>query len=235
VAPACVLPAGGATGVELTWTLLETNDVDGPDARRPRTCVGADLASVAVRVVDDADPARERVFNHACATGNPSPEARASEAPEIFLDLRAGKYTLTARAGDTTLDDQVEVTPHALTTLDLELSRRPQTLHFELLGACNRLVAALRYADPGADLFLDDPDAPPDVYRLALASDRGLQLGGQSQACAGLAGPHQVAAVDPGRYLLDLDIDGRRCRLPLTVEDSPLMRTLDLENLACDG
>lgn len=234
-APACILPAGAATGVELTWTLREANDVDGPDARRLRTCHGADLPRMSVQVVDDADPARDRRFGYQCEAGNAAPEDRAVDPPEIFLDLRAGNYTFTASGRDAEAVAAAEVHHHAITALDLELVRPPQTLDLELVGACIQLLATLRYADPVADLYLDAPDAPPVVYRHALASDRGLRLGGQAQPCAGLAGPHRVLAVDPGRYLLDLDIDGHRCSVPLTVEDSPVQRTLDLENPACDG
>ncbi|MDC0675091.1 hypothetical protein [Nannocystis radixulma] len=239
--PACVLPAGGATGVELTWTAREANEVDGPEARRARTCEGAGLSRVAVRVVDTADAARDRVFAYGCEAGNMSPADRAIEAPEIFLDLRAGNYALTAsgRADD---DEPrafavaiAELEKHVVTAVDLELARPTQPLDLELTGACGDLVAALRYADPAADLFLADTDDPPAVYRDGLASDRGLRLGGQTQACAGLEGAHRVADVDPGRYRLDLVIDGRTCSRPVTVEDSPVKLTLDLENPACDG
>jgi hypothetical protein len=129
----------------------------------------------------------------------------------------------------------VDVEAHAVAALDLELVRPPQPLDLEVSGTCGQLVAALRYADPVADLFLDDPDAPPATYRDALESDRGLRLGGHAQPCAGLAGSHRVVGVDPGRYLLDLDIDGRRCAVPVAVEDSPVALAVDLENPACDG
>lgn len=238
---ACVLPGGGATGVELTWTVREANDIDGPEARRLRACSGAELARVAVRVVDRDDPARDRVFTHPCAAGNPSPAVRAVEAPEIFLDLRAGSYDITASGRGA--DDQeraravavAEVETHAVAALDLELVRPLQPLDLAVTGTCGQLVAALRYADPVADLFLADPDDPPAAYRDALESDRGLRLGGQTQPCAGLAGSHRVAGVDPGRYRLDLEIDGRRCTIPVAVEDSPVALALDLENPACGG
>ncbi|HEY8378972.1 MAG TPA: hypothetical protein VIK91_20915, partial [Nannocystis sp.] len=238
---ACVLPAGGATGVEITWTARETNDVDGPAARRLRTCAGVGLAEVAVRVVDRDDPARDRTFHHPCARGNLSPEARAVEPPEVFLDLRAGSYDISASGRDSESDERataaaaVDVEPHVVAAVDLELAPPPQPLDLTLSGTCGQLTAALRYADPAADLFLDDPAAPPTVYREALASDRGLRLGGQPGPCAGLAGVHRVEGLDFGRYRLDLDIDGRRCTIAVTVEDSPVALAVDLENPACDG
>jgi hypothetical protein len=239
--PACVLPAGGATGVELTWTAREANEADGPDARQMRTCDGAGLSGVTVRVIDAGDPERDRLFAYACEAGNMSPAARAVETPEIFLDLRPGTYHLTAsgRADDDELRATGaglgEVESHAITVIDLELGRVPQPLDLALAGACGELVAALSYADPAADLFLDDDDPPPAVYRRGLRSDRGLRLGGQAQACAGLQGAHRVADVDPGRYRLDLVIDGRTCSRAVTIEDSPVQIALDLENPACDG
>ncbi|WAS90171.1 hypothetical protein [Nannocystis punicea] len=239
--PACVLPAGGATGVELTWTARETNEADGPDARRMRTCLGAGLSGVTVRVIDADEPERDRLFAYGCEAGNMSPAARAVETPEIFLDLRQGTYHLTAsgRAADDELRATGaalgEVESHAITLVDLELGRAPQPLDLALTGACSELVVALRYADPAAALFLDEAEQPPAVYRQGLRSDRGLRLGGQAQACAGLQGAHRVADVDPGRYRLDLEIDGRSCSRAVTIEDSPVQIALDLENPACDG
>jgi hypothetical protein len=239
--PACVLPSGGASGLEVTWTAREANAVDGDEARRLRTCAGAGLTRVGIRVIDADDPARERVFNYGCEAGNMSPTTRAVEAPEIFLDLRAGTYALTAsgRAAEdgvrATATTVAEVEKHAIVAVDLELERAPQPLDLELSGACGELVAALHYADPAADLFIPDGDDPPSLYRQALASDRGLRLGGQAHACAGLEGLHRVPGVDPGRYRLDLLIDGHTCSRAVIVEDSPVQLALDLENPACDG
>jgi hypothetical protein len=239
LALACVLPYGGATGVEVRWSLREVNAADGDDARRLRTCAGAGLSQVEVEVVDADDPGRAAAFAHACSAGNPPPAARATEPAEIFIDLRAGAYDVTATAlaaGGTVLAGAaIEVEAHAIATLDLELARPPRPLELELTGACTTLTAALRYADPAADLYLDDPDAPPAVYRQQLRSDRDLRLGGQTgQPCAGLVGLHRVV-VDPGRYLLELAVDGRACKIPLAVEDSPVRLALDLENPACGG
>lgn len=239
----CVLPAGGASGVEVTWSLREGNAVDGDDARRLRTCAGAGVDRVIVAAGDTADTARQRTDEHACAAGNPPPTARATEVPEIFLDLRAGRYALAAtaidagdrpRASATTV---VAVEQHAILAVDISLGRPLQPLELTLAApTCDRLTAALRYADPAADLHLDDPDAPPAVYRAALASDRGLGLGGVEQPCAGVPGGlHRVADLDPGRYVLDLAVDGRTCELPVVVEDSPVQLALDLEKPACGG
>ena len=241
--PGCVLPAGGATGVEVTWSLREANTADGDDARRLRTCDGAGLDRVVLDVADVADPERRRQFPHGCTAGNPSPATRATEVPEIFLDLRAGEYALTATAeGPGAVPRAVAATAatveqHAVLALDLELARPLQPVDLDLApGPCDRVTADLRYADPTADLFLDDPDAPPATYRAALVSDRGLRLGGQDQACATIpAGLHRVSAVDPGRYVLHLAIDGRTCAVPVVVEDSPVRLALDLEKPACGG
>lgn len=239
----CVLPAGGASGVEVTWSLREANAVDGDDARRLRTCSGADLDRVVLDVTDAADPERRRSFTHDCATGNPSPAARATEVPEIFLDLRAGEYALTAtaegpaEAARAVAAATATVEQHAILALDVELARPLQPLELDLQpGGCDRLTADLRYADPAADLYLDDPAAPPTTYRAALETDRGLRLGGLDQACAAVqAGLHTVPGLDPGRYVLHLAVDGRTCALPVVVEDSPVRLALDLEKPACGG
>lgn len=240
---ACVLPAGGASGVEITWTLREANRVDGDEARRARTCLGAGLSRVALEVVDAGDSARARVFHHGCEAGRVDPTQPPGELPEIFLDLRPGTYAMTASGRGAPGDDEVraatvavaEIDKHALVAVDLELVRPPQPLDLVLSGACSELVAGLHYADPAADLALADPEAPPSLYRVGLASDRGLALGGQAQGCAGLEGRHRVPEVDPGRYRLDLVIDGRACSRLVNVEDSPVALALDLENPACDG
>lgn len=235
---ACVLPSGGATGLEVTWSLRERNAVDGSDARRLRTCAGAGVDHVGLRLTDADDPARSALFTYPCPRGNPSPELRAREAPEIFLDLRGGRYDLAASAlseTDAVLvghDERAEVDLHAITAIDLELAREAQILTLELAGACERVALTLRYASPAADLH--DPEGA-SVYRDALVSDRGLRLGGQEQACPGLGGTHRVPDLDPGRYLLDLTADGRRCQIPLLVEDSPLDLAVDLEKPACGG
>lgn len=238
---ACVLPAGGATGVELTWTLREANAVDGDDARRLRSCAGAGLDRVVLAVADTGDPARRREFTRDCASGNPSPSARATEVPEIFLDLRAGDYELVATAVDAgdapraAAAAAATVELRGVTPVDLELVRPLQPLELDLTGACtDTLTAALRYAAPDADLFLDDVPAPPTVYRRLLASDRALLLGGAPQPCAAVPpGLHTVPDLDPGRYVLDLEIDGRPCAIPVTLEDSPVRIALDLEKPAC--
>lgn len=245
-AAGCVLPAGGASGVEVTWSLREANAVDGDDTRRLRTCGGADLGRVVLDVTDTGDPERRRSFPHDCAAGNPSPAARATEVPEIFLDLRAGEYALTAtaegpaeapRAVAAATATTATVAQHAILALDVELARPLQPLELDLLpGGCDRLTADLRYADPAADLYADDPDAPPTTYRAALESDRGLRLGGHEQACAAVqAGLHRVPDVDPGRYVLHLAVDDRTCAVPVVVEDSPVRLALDLEKPACGG
>lgn len=238
LALACVLPYGGATGVEVRWTVREQNGADGDDARRLRTCTGAGLADIDVGVIDTDDPGRAARFTYACSAGNPPPAARATEPAEIFIDLRAGAYDVGVTApatGEAVLGSAaIEVEGHALTALDLELALPPRTLELELTGACTTLTAALRYADPAADLYLDDPDAPPAVYREQLRSG-DLRLGGQAdQPCAGLVGLHRFV-IDPGRYLLDLAVDGRACKILVAVEDSPVRLTLDLENPACGG
>lgn len=239
----CVLPTGGASGVEVTWSLREANAVDGDAARRLRTCAGAGVGRVILAAEDAADATRQRADPHDCAAGNPPPAVRATEVPEIFLSLRAGSYALTATAVDAADQPRAsaaagaEVEQHAIVAVDLELARPLQPLELDLAApTCDRLTATLRYADPAADLYLDDPAAPPAVYRAALASDRGLGLGGQEQPCAGLSGGlHRVADVDPGRYVLDLAVDGRTCAVPVVVEDSPVRLALDLEKPACGG
>lgn len=237
---ACVLPAGGAGGVEVLWSLRESNGVDGADARRLRTCAGADVDEVQLSLRDAADPSRATSQRLPCTAGNPPPEARASETPEIFLDLRAGRYELGAdalgAAGQdlAAQDEVVDLGRRSVVLVDLELVRPTQPLTIELGGACERLALALRYADPERDLQ-PDGEPLPTLYRRALRSDRGLPLDGSEQPCLDPLGAHRVADLDPGSYLLDLRVDGRACQIPLDVGDSPAHLAVDLENPGCDG
>lgn len=237
---ACVLPAGGAGGVEVLWSLREQNGADGEGARRLRTCTGAGVDEVLLALRDAADPTRATAERFPCPAGNPSPEARASETPEIFLDLRAGRYELRLDALDgagqglAAADEALDLGRRAVLLVEPELARPVQPLTIELVGECERLALALRYADPERDLHPDGQPLP-GLYRQALRSDRGLPLDGSERPCPDPLGKHRVDDLDPGAYLLDLRVDGRACPIRLDVGDSPAHLAVDLENPGCDG
>lgn len=237
---ACVLPAGGAGGVEVLWSLREQNGVDGDGARRLRTCAGAGVDEVHLALRDAADPARSSSQRFPCPAGNPPPEARARETPEIFLDLRAGRYELGVDALDgagealAAVDEVLDLGRHAVVLVDPELARPLQPLTIQLGGGCERIALALRYADPERDLHPDGQPVPA-LYRQALRSDRGLPLDGSERPCPDPLGAHRVDDLDPGAYLLELRVDGRTCPIPLHVGDSPAHLAVDLENPGCDG
>lgn len=259
---ACVLPTDPVTGLEVIWSLTEQEASDGDDARRPRTCAGARLERVSVRLRDEGDPERARTFAYACEVGYQTADEIATLPSPVFFDLRPGDYSLKATANGPAGPIVVETTLRvgeagvARATLDLSPPLAPWTLALAGADACVDLQLALRYAEAADDLADPGGGGPPDagqgegseggegsaadaddaLYRVALTSDRGLVLGGAPTACAeALAGAHAFL-VDPGRYDLEVVVDGRRCLLPLEITAaSPGVTLLDLAKLPCDG
>lgn len=245
---ACVLPDPGATGIELLWAVPEVNRADAPSPgpARLRSCSGARLGRVEAELRDlDAD-GRQRTFSFACAAGNPPSAARVADLPEIFIDLREGRYRLDLRwfAATRELDDaallgtsqqtlQVAADTILLVELELGTPLLPWTLDLSGTAACEQLTLEILYADPAADLL--DPDPAADRYRNALRSEQGL-LVGRPIPCASLSdGPQTFADLDRGAYRLRLDVDGRRCELDFLVDhDSPAL-PVDLAKPGCAG
>ncbi len=236
----CVLPLDPLTGIEIAWTFEEREASDGDAARRLRTCAGAGIDAVTVVVEDRADPARIRTFEHACDDGDQPPDALATAAARIFLDLRAGEYTVSLRAtgdaGTVTVEREVTVDERGvgLESFDLAPPLRPFTLDLHLPAPCTALSLRLVYADPATALH-PAGDATPDLYRANLQSDRGLTLAGDAHACGdpALPGLHTFR-VEPNAYRLEVTVDDAPCALPLDLGDAHAL-VLDLEKLACDG
>lgn len=243
---ACVLPTDPVTGLEVIWSLEEQEASDGDEARRPRTCAGARLEQVRIQLVDEADPGRARTFAYACAVGYQTADEIATLPSPVFFDLRPGDYALTATAlgpaGPTAAAATIRVGEAgvARATLDLSPALVPWILGLTSADACASVELALKYAEAEEDLADGDTDAGADaadaLYRGGLTSDRGLVASGAPIACADLAaGPHAFL-VDPGRYDLEVVVDGRRCLLPLEITAAgPVETPLDLAKLPCDG
>jgi len=245
---ACVLPDPGATGIELLWAAPEGNQADagGADpASRLRSCAGARLGRVEAELQDLDATARRRTFSFDCAAGNPPSATRVAETPEIFIDLRGGRYRLHLRwfaAGDPgpapllgTSTQTVEVADDAILLVELELATPllPWTLDLRGTAACEQLSLELRYADPAADLL--DPEPAVARYRSGLRSAQGLLLGGTTP-CADLSdGLHRFADLDRGAYRLLLEVDGRSCARDFLVDHDSATLAVDLAKPGCAG
>lgn len=253
---ACVLPDQGATGLELLWVVPEGNRADAPTldpTTRLRSCEGARLGLVEAELTDLDAPERRRTFGYSCAAGNPPMATRIAEAPEIFIDLRDGRYRLDLRwfaaARDLEVASQlgastqtVEVETGNILPVDLTLATPllPWALDLRGTAACDQLTLEILYADT-ADLLAPesavdaDPDAEPARYRNDLRSEQGLRVGDRV-ACSSLAdGLQSFTDLDRGEYLLRLDIDGRRCELGFLVDRAGEPLVVDLAKPGCAG
>lgn len=245
---ACALPQDRLTGIELSWSMLEREASDGDASLRLRTCAGALVRRVELTVEDVDDPLRASTLTYDCEFGYQTAEELASLTSNVFVDLRPGEYRLLTRAlsdvdGDSyELEETLAVGERDLLKLDVDLS--PPTAPWELLLAgaesCSVAAAHLTYAAPGDDLLLADGEVATTArYREALVGDQGLPLGGAEIACDGPWAVDQRFEVDPGRYVLNLEVDGPEggtsCAVPIVIPFSGLTTTLDLANLPCDG
>lgn len=246
----CVYPATEPTGIELSWRFLEHNEADGEDARRVRSCAGADTEQVAVEITDQADPRRSSIFRFDCAEGYQTTVDLQTEASDAFVRLNPGTYTMAISAVDDANNApvaeqlqsrEVTIEERGVTVAPWELSRAPVPWSLELTGldACGGVTLALHYGAPERDLpdHVPDEEDSPRLYRAALTSDRGLAVGGQTTACsADLAGTHRFDAMDRGEYRLEITVDGRRCPLPVDLRiPQGGGNTIDLAKLPCDG
>ena len=243
------MPAPGATGIELLWSVPEANQADGapPEfAKRLRSCAGGRLGLVEAELQDLDAGERHQTFTFACAAGNPPSATRVAEPPEIFIDLRDGRYTLDLRWFAAARDleaapllgstrQTIEVTADAIlpVELDLQTPLLPWALDLRGTAACEQLTLKILYADPAADLL--DPDPALAIYRDALGSEQGLQFGGPV-ACASLSdGLQSFTDLDRGAYRLHLDVDGRRCDLDFLVDQDSALLAVDLAKPGCAG
>lgn len=250
VPTACVFPTYRVTGLELSWRFLETNEADGEEGMRARTCDGARASQIEVDVLDEDDDERQHVFVYECEAGYQTPEEFQIRASDAFVALNPGSYRVTMRAVDATgtlvlaAEDTVDVEDRVATPLrsDLGLGAVDWTLELSGTDACTDLELRLLYADPETSL------APPPeetdtgtgageglevLYRQMLTSDTGLSLGGDQAACADVAGKHVFAGIDTGSYLLEIVRDGESCKIPVTVHKPEPSLTLDLSNPTC--
>jgi len=247
-ATACALPQDRLTGLELSWSMLEREASDGDASLRLRTCAGALVRRVELTVEDVNDPTRASTLTYGCEVGYQTAEELASLNSNVFVDLRPGEYRLFTRAssdvddGSYELEETLAVGERELLKLDVDLSPPLAPWELRLAGgeSCTVAAAHLTYAEPGDDLL--DPDgevATTARYREALVGDQDLALSGAEIACDGPWAVDQRFEVDPGRYILNLVIDGpvdrRSCAIPIIIPFSGLTTTLDLAKLPCDG
>lgn len=251
-ASGCVYPTTEPTGVELSWRFVE-HDVEGDDEEAPRvrSCEGVGAEQIAFEIADQDDPRRHGITRFDCVTGFQTGIELQTSASDAFVRLHPGGYSIgvlviddaaNAQDFERVTEREVDVAEREVTVELWELRRAPVTWTLELHGAdaCERMALSLVYASPETDLPDQAPaeaDDPPLLYRSGLRSDRELPVGGQEIACAAeLDGAHRFEGVDRGDYLLELDVDGRRCevRVDLRGRDGATS-VIDLASPACDG
>lgn len=249
---ACVLPADEPTGVELSWRLIEVNTVDGEEAQRARTCDGGHIDELVFAITDTGDPTRSDTFRYPCSYGYQTLSEFQTESSDAFIELRPHRYAVqidlvgATPEGDEVVrrarDLEVNVLDRTVTLQDFDFGLEPVELAFSLQGtdSCDQAGFSLRYRDPEMALAEpprgDDGDTiDPLVYREALSTDLGLSLAGAVTPCPDLAPEHVVSEVDPGDYILDVDVDGTVCPVDVVVGLRGATHVIDLANLPCDG
>jgi hypothetical protein len=247
VAAACVYPGQEPTGLELSWRFVEDNLADGEEALRVRTCEGAEVSRVDVKIVDLDDEERAETFEFDCAIGYQTVEQFQTSASDAYIRLDSGDYSLALTAvapdGATELlaQSEVDVSGRQITVEPQVLRRATFDWTIELVStdACAELSLAVFHDDPAAALADFDEDAEDPTatrYRAGLATDRGIAVSGEPVACsAELAGTHLVADVDPGTYRLDVEVDGTACAIRLDLDAAHSTTTVDLAALPCNG
>lgn len=257
LAAACALPNDPLSGIEVSWSLTEREASDGEDALRLRTCPGSLLRRIELTIEDLADDSRHRTFTFACETGFQTKNQLATLPSNVYVDLREGSYRVTVRAlserGDddyeVEIDDALEVGASGVARLHVDLSPALAPWELVLRGgeSCEVAAGGLRYLDPADDLLDadEDEDATSALYRASLVGEAfgegadeaspGLALDGADHLCTGAWGFSQRFAVDPGRYVLDVTVDGESCAIPIEIPFAGATTTLDLAKLPCAG
>lgn len=248
----CVLPSDEPTGLEFSWRFLEVNDLDGEENQRFRSCTGVFMDEVVISITDPTDLGRNEIFRYDCPFGFQTISEVQTETPDAFVELKPREYDLTVdlvgtvdngdepvvrRARELTVD----VLDRTITVQEFDFGLEPVEWTLELAGAdsCDAVSLTLLYANPERDL--SEPPRESDgtigdvVYRESLQTLDGLSLGGEDASCASLATEQRVTALDPGAYLLEVDVDGTTCRIETTVGKQGGSSQIDLADLPCDG
>ncbi len=218
-------------------------EASGEDLRL-RTCAGALVRRVELTLEDLDDPERATTLTYACELGYRTAAELESLTSNIFVDLRPGEYRLLTRAlsdvdgGSFELEETFAVGERDLLEVDVDLSPplAPWTLDIAGAESCTVAAATLTYAEPTEDLVRPDGEVATTArYREAPLGDGGLVMDGAEVACDGPWAQGQGFTLDPGRYILNLQVDGRTCAIPIVIPFSGQTTTLDLAKLPCDG
>ncbi|MEE9381997.1 MAG: hypothetical protein V3V08_01095 [Nannocystaceae bacterium] len=244
-----MLPDHGVSGLELSWQLGETNDVDGEPALI-RSCSGGLVSDVRFEIEDLHDSDRSRSFAFGCGAGFRTADALLLTLGEIYLELQPGTYRIQSEAVDdpakrgaageaeivASADDEFEIVSGGPTLAHYVYAPAVVDLRLELTGLerCDTTQLRLEYADPDADLVQYSTTTDVTAYRTALTSDLGLTLDGRTHACESLAGTHTFPELDRGIYSLTLTLDGaRECSAQVVHDGRHGLHTLDLAELGC--
>jgi hypothetical protein len=249
---ACVFPRFDVSGAEMSWFMAESNQADGEEESRIRSCDGSLVTTVEVRISDDQDDDRTKQFTWTCAEGYRTPAQFFTGASDVFVELRPGNYRMTVRSvddpsardeeGETlTVSEQAEIVSigsEDATLIQWTLLPQPVDLQVELAGTdtCETVSMQLSYADAAAALpDLEDDAEDPLPYRTMLESEGGLSLDASDLDCATLEdGADLFEGVDRGVYVLDVSVDGgNNCPVDVVVDGRQPALALDLGQLPC--
>ncbi len=246
-----MLPADEPTGLELSWRLIEVNTIDGEDAQRPRTCAGGFIDELAFSITDSGDASRSEVFRYPCGYGYQTLTEFQTETSDAFIELKPRGYQVIvdiigsdgdAQVSRRARDLEISVLERSVTLQDFDFGLEPTELRLTLEGldTCDQLALSLRYDQP--EIVLAEPPLDDDgnavtslLYRENLTTDLGVSLAGTASACADAAAQHTVLEMDPGSYVLDVDVDGVVCPVDIVVGLRGAEHVIDLANLPCDG
>lgn len=259
---ACAVPGYDASGLELSWYLVESNLADGESGLRLRTCEGSLVSNVTIEVSDLDDPGRTGRFEYTCAEGYRTPTDFFVSSSPVFIDLRPGRYSIALEAWNDPEANGGEGTAALVTRGELELrlegseatllpfqiTPAPVDLQLDLSGldACDEISTRLMVPVPG-EAFADPlsgEDDEPVAYRDGLSDGAGWRLDGEPRQCAGLEpGLHTFRDLDRGAYLLRVRLDGgSTCDVPIRLDrpndgaddmNPTVPLALDLANLPC--
>lgn len=242
----CVFPSDQPTGLELSWFFLESNQVDGEEGVRVRSCIGANVERMLVQITDTKAELRRGHFNYGCSEGFQTAAEFRTDSSDAFVALKTGNYRVSVDTllGDATtrvreLEVNIQGREPTLEQLELALDARPWVLELRGTQGCTEVTLDLRYADAEQDLALPERDEAGEIvdlrYRQNLVSDSGLSLAGAAVLCDGLAEDHTFEGVDLGLYRLVVGVDGQVCELNVAIDPGSESTVIDLANLGCAG
>ncbi|MEM6289746.1 MAG: hypothetical protein AAGA54_00730 [Myxococcota bacterium] len=253
ILPACILPADEPTGMELSWRLQEVNTLDGEEAQRLRSCPGGFVDELVFWITDANDVSRSETFRYDCGVGYQTPSEFSTEASDAFVELRPREYdVIVDLVGEIPGTDgeleirrvrtlSVDVLSRSITLQDFDFGLEPVTYALTLEGvqSCDQATFSLRYAD--AEDALAEPPREADggvlplLYREAFVTNEGLSMAGAPTVCADLVTEHVLEELDPGAYVLTIEVDGTSCDVDLIAGQRGGEGVIDLANLPCDG